>query len=184
MRKDFGKKTIITPLPVFIIATYDENGVPNAMNAAWGTQCDYHQVVFFLGPHKTTDNLKLKKAFTVSFATKDTSQIADYFGMETGHRVDKIEKAGVHVHKSAFVDAPIIEEFPLTLECEVAQITDDLMVIGNVINMSADDSILDDKGSVDIAKLQPIAFDSAANLYRLVGESVGKAFSDGLALKK
>lgn len=183
MRKNFGNKTVITPLPVLIIATYDENGVPNAMNAAWGGQCDYHQIMFFLAPHKTTDNLKLKKAFTVSFANRKNVEIADYFGIESGHNANKIAKSGVHVKKSEFVDAPVIEEFPLTLECEVAEITDDLMVIGNVINMSADESILDEKGNIDLGKLEPISFDSAANKYRVLGEVVGTAFHDGLKLK-
>ena len=115
MRKNFGKKTIITPLPVLILATYDENGVPNAMNAAWGGQYDSNEIFVSLAKHKTTDNLLLKKAFTVSFATKDTVVESDYFGIESGRNVNKIEKAGFHAVKSAYVDAPIFTEYPLTL---------------------------------------------------------------------
>ena len=120
MSKEFsGQKACIAPEGVFIIGTYDENGVPNAMNAAWGAQSDYGEITLFLAPHKTTDNVKKTKAFTVAFATKDTVEIADYFGVETGRKINKIEKAGCHTHKSAHVNAPIIEEFPVTLECEM-----------------------------------------------------------------
>ena len=103
-----GKKACIAPEGVFIIGTYDENGVPNAMNAAWGAQSDFDEITLFLAKHKTTENIKHTKAFTVAFATKDTVEIADYFGVETGSKVNKIEKAGCHVHKSAHVNAPII----------------------------------------------------------------------------
>ena len=186
MRKNLGNKTLVCPLPVFIIATYDENGVPNAMNAAWGTQWNYHEVSILLAPHKTTDNLKLKKAFTLAFATKETLQISDYFGLESGRRVNKIEKAGVHVEKSQFVDAPVISDYPLVLECEVVEmrpVEEDFQVIGRVVNVTADESILNDKGEVDIGKMNLLTFDSAANVYRLVGAPVGHAFQDGLTIK-
>lgn len=186
MRKDFENKTIVVPLPVLIIGTYDENGVPNAMNAAWGTQCDYHKVVLYLGNHKTTENLQLKKAFTLSFANKKTLEVADYFGVESGENVNKIEKAGVHTTKSKFVDAPIIEEFPLTLECRVVEMaidSGDYRVVGEVVNMSADESILDENGNVDFGKLEPISFDSSLNCYRVLGDKVGQAFHDGLKIR-
>lgn len=185
MRKNFSKDIVITPLPVLIIATYDNNGVPNAMNAAWGTQCDYSQIIIILAKHKTTDNLKVKKAFTVSFATSKTMEISDYFGIESGSNVNKIEKAGVKVIKSEFVDAPIIENYPLTLECEVAEMQEidgEYRVIGNIVNMSVDESILTD-GKVDLGKLKPISFDSASNSYRVLGDIIGKAFYDGLKIK-
>ena len=185
MRKNFSKDMVITPLPVLIIATYDKNGIPNAMNAAWGTQCDYSQIIITLSKHKTTDNLKIKKAFTVSFATPETMEISDYFGIESGNNVNKIEKAGVKVVKSDFVDAPIIENFPLTLECEVNMNYGDFKVgdvIGNIVNMSVDESILTDD-TVDLGKLKPISFDSASNSYRVLGDIIGKAFHDGLIIK-
>ena len=116
MRKDLGNKVNFLPLPVLMIGTYDENGKANVMNAAWGGMYDYGKIFISLSPHKTTDNLKIKKAFTVSFATKATEKISDYFGVVSGNEEDKIAKAGVHVTKSNFVDAPIIEEYPLTLE--------------------------------------------------------------------
>ncbi len=186
MRKNFGKKTIITPLPVLILATYDENGVPNAMNAAWGGQYDANEIFVSLAKHKTTDNLILKKAFTVSFATKDTVIESDYFGIESGRRTNKIEAAGFTAVRSEFVDAPVIEQYPLTLECTVKELQDDktgYVLIGEVVNMSADESILTD-GEVDLSKLQPVCFDSASNTYRVIGEPVAAAFSCGMKFVK
>lgn len=179
-----AKKSVITPEGVFIIGSYDENGVPNAMNAAWGIQSDYGEITLFLAKHKTTDNIKKTKAFTVAMATKDTVVISDYFGVETGNRVNKIEKAGCHVHKSEHVNAPIIEEYPLTLECELKSWDDETgILVGKIVSEQADESILTD-GKVDLDKMQPIMFDIATSSYRTIGPVVGKAFHDGLALKK
>ena len=186
MKKHLGAKTIIAPLPVFIIGTYDENGVPNAMNAAWGTQCDFDKVFILLGGHKTTDNLKIKRAFTLAFATPETLEISDYFGIESGRRANKIERAGAHVSMAKFVDAPVIEEYPLTLECEVVELhegDDEFRVVGKIVNTIADDSILNAKGEVDLAKLKPLCYDSAAKKYRVLGEIAGSAFRDGLKIK-
>ena len=178
-----SQHSVIVPEGVFIIGTYDENGVPNAMNAAWGIQSDYGEIALFLAKHKTTENLKKTGAFTVSFATKNTVVISDYFGIESGNNVNKIEKAGVHVHKSAHVNAPIIEEYPLTLECEVKEWNEEKeMLIGKIVSQQADESILTD-GKVDLGKLQPIMYDASFHVYRVIGEVVGKAFSDGKQLK-
>ena len=139
-----------------------------------------------LSSHKTTDNLKLKKAFTVSFATKKTMVISDYFGLESGRDTDKIIKAGVHVIKSTHVDAPMIEEYPLTLECKVIDIQEllgETRIVGEVVNMSADETILDQNGNIDIDKMEPIAFDSTSASYRVLGSIVGNAFKDGAQLK-
>ncbi len=185
MRKDFGKKTIITPLPVLIIATYDKDGIPNAMNAAWGGQIDEHQIYISLGKHKTTDNLLLKNAFTVSFADRKHIKEADYFGIESGNNINKIERVNMHTKKSNYVDAPIIEEFPLTLECEVIELRKDkegYILLGEIINMSADESIITDN-RIDLDKLEPIIFDSSDNTYRVIREVVGYAFKDGLEYK-
>ena len=178
-----GNQSTITPEGVFIIGTYDENGVPNAMNAAWGMQSDMGEITLMLGKHKTTENFEKTGAFTVAFGTADTVLISDYFGVETGAKVNKIEKAGCHVHKSAHVNAPIIEEFPLTLECKVKNWdTSTGYLIGEIVASQADERILTD-GKVDLGKLRPIIFDPSFNAYRVVGEVVGKAFSDGLKLK-
>ena len=178
-----GRKSIIAPEGVFILGTYDENGVPNAMNAAWGMQSDMGEITLMLAKHKTTENFEKTGAFTVAFGTADTVVISDYFGVETGKNVNKIEKAGCHVHKSQRVNAPIIEEFPLTLECRVKSWdTETGYVIGEIVASQADESILTD-GKVDLGKLRPIIFDPSFNAYRVVGEVVGRAFSDGLKLK-
>lgn len=178
-----AKDSVITPEGVFIIGTYDENGVPDAMNAAWGQQSDDGEITFFLGKHKTTENIKKTGAFTVAMATKDTVVISDYFGVESGRNVNKIEKAGVHVHKSAHVNAPVIEEYPLTLECEVKSYDEETGVLtGKIVSSQADEKILTD-GKVDLDKLEPIMFDMSTNSYRVIGPVVGKAFHDGLQLK-
>ena len=179
-----GNKSVMTPEGVYIIATYDENCVPNAMNAAWGVQCGEGEIAFFLGTHKTTENLKATGAFTVSFGTADTVEISDYFGIATGSKVNKIEQAGVHVHKSAHVDAPMIEEYPLTLECTVELFDEEHgLLVGKVVAEQADESILTD-GHVDLGKLRPIIFDPSVNGYRVIGEQVGTAWHDGLGLMK
>ncbi len=185
MKKNFGKQTYMFPMPVLIIATYDENGIPDAMNAAWGGIHDTNQIGICLDKsHKTTKNIKLRKAFTVSMATASTVKACDYVGIISGNsEADKIKKAGWTVSKSEFVDAPVINELPMVLECEVAQMSDvSDYIVGNIINVSADDSILTD-GKIDAAKLQPVCYDPVSHNYNVLGPIAGKAFSDGKALK-
>lgn len=178
-----GNKSVITPEAVFIIGTYDEQGVPNAMNAAWAMQSDTNEITIMLSKHKTTENFEKTGAFTVAFGTVDTVLISDYFGVESGKNVNKIEKAGCHVHRSAHVNAPIIEEYPLTLECQVKSWDPNTgYVVGEIVASQADESILTD-GKVDLGKLKPIIFDPSFNVYRVIGETVGQAFKDGLQLK-
>lgn len=136
--------------------------------------------------HKTTENLKHTEAFTLSIATVDTLVLSDYFGLVSGRKENKIEKAGVHVTRSAFVNAPVIDEYPLTLECKVIEMQealDEMHVVGEIVNMLADESILDVQGKVDLGKLQPISYDSASHSYRALGDVVGKAFNDGAKIK-
>lgn len=139
MKKNLGNTPVLAPLPVLIVATYDEQGMPNAMNVAWGGQCGYHHVALNLSlNHKTTENLKHTKAFTLSIATVDTLVVSDYFGLVSGRKENKIEKAGVHVTRSEFVDAPVIDEYPLTLECKVIEMQEalgEMHVVGEVVNM-------------------------------------------------
>ena len=181
-RTNFGAKPLMYPQPVLIIGTYDENGVPNAMNAAWGITTDFKEISISLSEHKTTDNLAKRGAFTVSMATEDQVVACDYVGIESGRKVpDKFEKAGFHATKSEFVDAPLIDELPLALECKVKSFTDGILV-GEIVNVSADDSVITD-GKVDMKKLRPIAFDPFNNAYVGIGEKVGNAFKDGIALK-
>ncbi len=183
MRKDLGKELVFMPLPVLIIGTYDENHHANAMNAAWGGVSDYHQIYVSLSNHKTTDNLKIKKAFTISFATKKTAIISDYFGIVSGNEEDKIAKANVHVIPSTHVDAPLFEEFPLTLECEMISLEDGIL-LGNIVNVSVDEKYLDENGKIDVAKMEIIAFDMINNQYRVLGEAIANAFKDGNQIKK
>ncbi len=185
-KQNTKKDLIMAPMPVLVIGTYDEYGVPNAMTAAWGTQCDMDKITIFLSNHKTTDNLKLKKAFTVAFATKETLVETDYFGIESGKGINKIKKVGFHTHKSEFVDAPVIDEYPVTIECEVLKLEDDdgdYRLLGKVVNVVAEESALDENGRADLDRLNLISYDSVAHGYRLLGGLVGRAFRDGLIIK-
>ena len=184
MKKNFGKQTYMYPMPVLIIATYDENENPNAMNAAWGGIHDTNQIGICLDKsHKTTKNIALKRAFTVSMATADYVKECDYVGIVSGNtEPDKIKKAGFTVTKSEFVNAPVINELPMVLECELASMSDDSdYIVGNIINVSADESVLTD-GKIDATKLKPICYDPVSHNYNVLGQAVGKAFSDGKSL--
>ena len=185
MRKNFGKKTWLFPCPVLVIGTYDEHGKADAMNAAWGGIYDTNQVMLCLSDnHKTTKNILLKKAFTVSFADAKHVVEADYVGIVSANDVpDKLAKAGLHCEKSQFVDAPLLTDFPLAIECELDHVNEDGIIVGNIINVSADESVLDGKGNVDIGKAGIIAYNSAQHDYRALGEKVGNAFSDGKKIK-
>lgn len=185
MRKNFGAKAILYPQPVFIIGSYDENGVPDAMNAAWGGVSEANEISMCLSAeHKTVKNILLRKAFTVSMATADTVVACDYVGLVSGNNVpDKLEKAGFHTTKSAFVDAPVIDELPMAVECRlVSYDPDTCRMVGEVVNVCADERILTD-GKIDPAKLRPITYDSMNHAYCVLGEKVGNAFRDGAALK-
>lgn len=184
MRKNFGVKPWVYPQPVLIVGTYDEEGDPDAMNAAWGGQYDGNQVMLCLGAHKTTENIKLKGAFTVSFATASQVIPSDYVGIVSANNdPDKMKKSGFTTTKSEFVDAPIINELPMTLECRLLKFNEDGNVIGEIVNVSADESILDENGSIDAGKLDAIIFDPVNSAYLRLGEKVGSAFKDGAKLK-
>lgn len=185
MRKNFGKKTWLYPMPVLIVGTYGEDGTPNAMNAAWGGVYDTDTVMLCLSDdHKTTKNIKKRGAFTVSFATSGRVKECDYVGIASANDVpDKLERAGLHTSRAEFVDAPIIDELPLTLECKLVKFNEDGICIGEIVNVSADESVLDSDGKPDARRLDPIIYDGAAHLYWSFGEVVGKAFSDGKSLK-
>ncbi len=186
MRKNFGAKTWLYPMPVLIIGTYDENGTPDAMNAAWGGIYDTNQVIVSLADeHKTTQNIKKTGAFTVSFATAKTVVPCDYVGIVSANdEPDKFEKAGFHATRSEYVNAPIIDELPVTVECRLIKFNEDGICVGEIVNISADESILDDNGRIDAKKLDPIICDSAAQAYWSLGEKVGKTFSDGKKIKR
>lgn len=186
MRKNFGVKTWLYPMPVFIVAAYDENGMPNAMNAAWGGIYTDDMVGICLAEdHKTTQNILATKAFTVSMATATTIAACDFLGITSGKTMpDKIERAGLHTTKSQFVNAPIIDELPMTIECQLVSYDNDSnFMVGRIVNLSIDDSVLNVDGKVDLSLLRPITYDACNHHYHVIGEKVGNAFSDGKALK-
>jgi flavin reductase (DIM6/NTAB) family NADH-FMN oxidoreductase RutF len=186
MRKDFGPKTMCYPMPVFIIGTYNEDGTPNAMNAAWGGISEEMEISICVdNSHKTAENLLARKAFTVSMATAQYVAACDYVGIVSGNKEpDKFAKAGFHATKSEFVDAPLIDELPMALECEMISYDPEACrLVGKVINVCVEESYLDEKGKVDVAKLRPITFDPVHHSYLVLGEKVGQAFHDGLSLK-
>lgn len=185
MRKKFGIKNWLYPMPVLIIGTYDKGGVPNAMNAAWGGIYDTDTVMVCLSDdHKTTENIKNSGAFTVSFATAKTVVPCDYVGIVSANDIpNKFERAGFHAVKGEFVNAPIIEELPMSVECELIKFNEDGICIGKIVNVSADESILGSDGKVDAKLLDPIIYDSVTHAYWSFGEKVGRAFFDGKKIK-
>ena len=186
MRKNFGSKPVCYPQPVFIIGTYDETGKPDAMNAAWGGISEENEVSICISEdHMTTENVLLKKAFTVSMGTADQLVACDYVGIVSGKKEsDKVAKAGWTAVKSEFVDAPLFAQLPMVMECELISYDPaSCRLVGKIVNVSADESILNEKGVVDPAKLRPITFDPMNNAYLVLGEKVGNAFADGVQLK-
>ena len=186
MRKNFGAKAMCYPMPVFIIGTYNADGTPNAMNAAWGGISEETEITICVdNTHKTAENLLARKAFTVSMATAKYLTACDYVGIVSGNKEpDKFSKAGFHATKSEFVDAPLIEELPMALECEVISYDQETCrLVGRIVNVCADESVLSKNGKVDVTKLQPITYDPMNHHYLVLGETVGQAFHDGVSLK-
>lgn len=189
MKKDLGALPAVYPMPVLMVAAYDENGVPNVMNAAWGQICGMDKIALFISkPHKTTKNIIATKAFTVALADEANVVPADYVGIATGNKdADKFAKSGLHETKSKFVNAPVIEEFPLTMECELLETveTDNVyMTVGKIVNVCAEESVLSENGKVDPAKLNAIAFDNFQSGYYKMGEKVAQAWDAGKPLMK
>ena len=183
MRKNFGAKTYLYPQPVMIIATYDEKGNANAMNAAWGGICGSDEVIVELGSHKTTDNLAVNKAFTVAIADAEHVAECDYLGVVSGRKEpDKMKKAGFTTVKSEFVNAPVINELPLSLECELIS-AENGKFIGRIVNVSCDEKFVGADGLPDLSKFTPITFDPVHHKYIALGDEVGRAFSDGNKIK-
>lgn len=186
MRKNFGAKPLSYPQPVFIIAAYDEDGTPNAMNAAWGGISEMNEISLCLSNnHKTVKNILHSKAFTISMADAGHVAACDYVGLVSGNNVaDKFARAGFHATRSQFVDAPLIDELAIALECRLKSYNPETCIlIGEIVNVSVDERALDENGKVDVAKACPITFDPFNNEYLKIGEKVGKAFSDGKKLK-
>lgn len=188
MRKNIKTTEAIFPMPVLMVATYNEDGTINVMNAAWGTMIDRDIVILNLTQtHKTVKNIMERKAFTISIADAKHVIEADYFGVVSGNSTaNKFANSGLSAIKSANVDAPIINEFPICMECVFIEYQGGEYgcgVVGKVVNVTADESVTkDDK--VDVESLSAIAFDPYTHGYYKVSERVGNAFSDGLKLKK
>ena len=185
MRKNFGSQHWLFPQPVLMIATYNEDGTPDIMNAAWGGISDSDEIsISISSTHKTAENLLKRGAFTVSFATADQVAACDYVGLVSGNKVpDKFARAGFHAVKSEFVDAPLVEELPMALECRVRSYDTETDILrGEIVNVSADETILTD-GKIDPAKFRPIVFDPVNHDYLELGAKAGKAFSEGNKLK-
>lgn len=185
MRKNFGAKAYTYPQPVLIIASYDENGNADAMNAAWGGISDDKEISMCLSAeHKTVKNILERKAFTVSMGDAVHVEACDYVGLVSGNKVpDKLKKAGFTITKSELVDAPIINELAVCVECRMISYDEKTCrMVGEIVNVSVDESAMTD-GKVDITKVAPITFDPFNNAYHVIGEKVGNAFRDGVKLK-
>lgn len=189
MKKDLGVHPYLYPMPVLMIATYCEDDTVDVMNMAWGGICATNMVALNIGEdHKTAENIKQRGAFTLSIADIDHIEAADFFGIATANKMpDKFVRSGLHAVKSSRVDAPVVEEFPVTLECkavELQQTKYGFRVLGEIVNVLAEEKVLDEKGKVDPAKLGAFAFDQFRNGYYAMGEQVGQAWNTGVKLMK
>lgn len=186
--KNFRPKAWLLPQPVLIIGTYNADGTPNAMNAAWGGQCDYEQIAISLGSHATTDNLNRCGEFTVAFATRETLAAADYVGVVSARKdPGKMQATRWESTKGVTVNAPVFSCFPMTLECRVSEkiheSSDGCYLIADILNIVCDEKYLADDGKPDVGKMDLIVFDPVHNGYIVLGQRVGSAFHDGLLLK-
>ncbi len=189
MKKDLGVMQAVYPMPVLMVATYDREGKVNVMNAAWGQICDDDKIFLCIGKNKKTwYNIRESKAFTVSLADAVHVEAADFFGIASGLRVgDKFARTGLHAVPSERVNAPVIEEFPLAMECELLEYLDTDNIsgfIGRIVNVKAEEAVLDEKGRVDPLKLGAMTFDTFRAGYYVTGEKVGQAWHSGAGLMK
>ena len=189
MKKELGTIQALFPMPVLVIAAYDAKGTIQSMNAAWGQICDSDKIALFLDEdHATTKAIRETKAFTVALADRAHMAEADYVGIVSGNKVaDKFARSGLHATKSALVNAPVIEEFPVTMECELAEVvqTETLFaIVGKIVGTVAEERVLDEKGKVDPGKLDAIAFDQFRHGYYAMGEKAGQAWNAGATLAK
>ena len=189
MKKDLGVKPYLFPMPVLMIATYNEDGTVDVMNMAWGGICAEDMVALNLeAEHKTVANIESRKAFTLAVPGTDTLRESDFFGIATANKMaDKFERSGLHAVRSERVDAPVITEYPITLECQVIEMQSQpygLRVLGKIVNVIADEKVLDGAGNIDASKIHAFAFDQMQNGYYAIGEKVGQAWHSGADLMK
>lgn len=184
MTKDFGVKPYLFPMPTYMIGTYNEDNTVDVMMMAWGGICAEDMVALNLeAEHKTVANLEATKAFTLATPGTDTLKESDFFGIVSANKAaDKFERSGLHAVKSERVNAPVITEYPVTLECEVVEMQEQpygLRVLGKIVNVIADEKVLDEKGKIDAGKIHAFAFDQMQNGYYAIGEKVGQAWHSG-----
>lgn len=184
MKKNIGVVPAVYPMPVLMVAAYDANGKVNVMNVAWGQICDMDKIILFIGEGKKTWlNIRDSKAFTVALADETHVDVADYFGIASGNKInDKFERTGYHAVKSDKVNAPIIEEFPVVMECELLDFLDTEHVsgiVGKIVNVKAEEDVLSENGKVDPEKLHALMFDQFQNGYYSTGEKVATAWNAG-----
>jgi flavin reductase (DIM6/NTAB) family NADH-FMN oxidoreductase RutF len=189
MKKSCGAKTLVFPTPAWVVGTYDREGRPNAMCAAWGGICCSQPPCLAVSLRKATytyGNVVARKAFTINVPSEAYVREADYFGMVSGKNTDKFRAAGLTPVRSSVVDAPYIEEYPLVVECRLSNMMElglHTQFVGEILDVKADDSVLDEKGYVDISRVMPILFDPEVNTYRGVGKLLGNAFSLGKEIR-
>ncbi len=189
MTKNYKPAAWVLPQPVVIIGTYDEDGTPNAMNAAWVGQWDYTEIMISMGSHKTTENLRRKGDFTVAFATEDTLVAADYVGLLSGKtHHDKLKATGWKSTKGENVDAPVFDCFPMTMECRIKEKYNEsetgFYLVAEIVNIVCDEAFLAPDGKPDVEKMKLITFDPIHHGYIALGGRVGTAFHDGKQLEK
>ncbi len=189
MTKNFGVRPYLFPMPTYMIGTYNEDNSVDVMMMAWGGICAEDMVALNLeAEHKTVANLESRKAFTLAIPGTDTLKESDFFGIATSNKMaDKFERTGLHAEKSQLCDAPIILEYPVTLECQVVEMQKQpygLRVLGKILNVIADEKVLDEKGNIDAGKINAFAFDQMKNGYYAIGEKIGQAWNSGAELMK
>ena len=189
MKKEMGVHPYLFPMPVIMVATYGDDSVVDVMNMAWGGVCGKNMVSLKINEkHKTSENIKKRGAFTLSIADVPHIEAADFFGIASGNTMpDKFERSGLTAVKSEKVDAPVIQEFPLTLECKVVSDTMEFYghsIIGEIVGVLADEEVLDEAGKIDPSRLNAIVYDQMQSGYYAVGEKVGQAWHTGTVLMK
>jgi len=189
MKKDLGLVQAVFPMPVLMVAAYDANEKVNVMNVAWGQICDDDKIILFIGEGKKTWlNIKESRAFTVSLADEPHVDVADFFGIASGNKIDdKFERTGYHAVRSDKVHAPVIEEFPVVMECELLEFLETEYVsgiVGKIVNVKANEEVLDEDGKVDPEKLKALTFDQFRHGYYATGKKVAQAWNAGAALMK
>ena len=186
--KSYNPKPWMLPQTVLIIGTYDNEGRPNAMNAAWSGQWDTTEIMISMGIHATTDNLNRNGEFTIAFATTETMLAADYVGIVSAKKEpDKIKKTGWNVVKASHVNAPVFTDFPMTMECKIkekiGESASGYYIIAEIVNILVDEKYIADDGQPDVEKMHLITFDPIHHNYIQLGAKVGNAFADGNKLK-